>query len=63
MPASGRDEDIFDDPRHMSCEDFVFPIDYVGLPSTQQLVSFHNDKEALQDNSKKIGLKNALLDE
>ena len=49
----------------MSCDDFVFPVDHVGIPFKRQYVSFRFDKEALQDPSKDIRLSNALdaLDE
>ena len=60
MPASGRDEDIFDDPRHMSCDNFIFPVDQVGLPFKPPNVSFCFAQSAPQDLLKEIRPINAL---
>ena len=47
----------------MSCENFVFPVDHVGLPDKKKFVQFHVDVVDRQYQKQRIGPKDETLDE
>ena len=61
MDGSGSDGDIFDDPDHMSCEEFVFPVSQVGLPDRNKSVHFCFGKVDHKNQVKMLRPKNEFV--
>ena len=61
MHAQASDDDVFNEPSHMSCENFTFPVDRVGLPAKGKYDNFRFDKTDLQNRGFRSESKNVRL--